>query len=437
MNEPLDTSTILDSISDGVFTVDSSWKISSFNRAAELITGIDRIEAIGQPCSEVFRSSMCGTGCALQQTIDSGSPIISRGCYFIRSDGETIPVTVSTAILRDSEGNVIGGAETFRDLSELESLKQMLASQNRSVGRIVSKSPIMESVIGLITVAAPTNSTILITGETGTGKEVSARAVHELSDRSSSPFVAINCAAIPETLLESELFGHEKGAFTGATSKKIGLFSRAGTGTLFLDEIGDITPTLQVKLLRVLQEREFVPVGGSVAIKSRARIVAATNRDLPDLVEQGIFRQDLYYRLKVIQIELPALRHRREDIPLLAEQFLTRFRPNESIRFTPDSLAILESYRWPGNIRELENAIEYASIVCGSGPIELIHLPAELRGTAVSRTGDSLKSIRDEVTADRIKTALAACNGNRNKAAKLLGIHKTTLFRRMKQFGIS
>jgi len=435
MNEPLDTSTILDSISDGVFTVDHDWKITSFNRAASQITGVPRGEAIGQRCSEVFRSSMCGEQCALKQTIEQHDPIINRGCYFIRSDGETIPVTVSTAILRDSTGKIIGGAETFRDLSEIENLKQQLADQD-SAGRIVSRSPKMQAVIQMIRVAAPSGSTILITGETGTGKEVTARAIHELSDRPDKPFVAINCAAIPETLLESELFGHEKGSFTGASYNKIGLFERAGEGTLFLDEIGDISAGLQVRLLRVLQEREFSPVGGYRVIKSNARIITATNRNLPDLVEQGLFRQDLFYRLNVVNIALPPLRERREDIPALAEQFLEQFRPGIHIGIERSTMAIMQAYSWPGNIRQLENALEYASIVCGKGPVSLNHLPAELPGTGSVNLDESLRGSRDLAEIEQIRTALRQSKGNRLEAAKILGVHKTTLFRKLKQFGI-
>ena len=263
-----DNSTILESISDGVFSVDHDWKISSFNRAAEQITGINRSEALGRYCSEVFRSSLCGEQCALRETLQTGKPIIDKRCYFINSKGKKISVTLSTAVLKDHHGNIMGGAETFRDISEIEVLKKQLSKQIK-LGSLISHSVYMKVVIAMVEAVAETSTTVLITGETGTGKEVTAKALHQLSDRNKQPFIAVNCAALPENLLESSLFGHIKGAFTGAYENKQGYFARAASGTLFLDEIGDISPALQVRLLRVLQEREFEPVGSHKPQKNR------------------------------------------------------------------------------------------------------------------------------------------------------------------------
>ena len=299
------TDIILESISDGVFTIDnSSWIISSFNRAAEEITGISRKDAIGQPCSEVFRSSLCGDNCALRTTIETGNPIINKPCYIINDKGKRIPISISTAVLRGENGAISGGVETFRDLTEVETLRNELHEQF-SVGSLVSYSSSMRKVFELVSAVASSSSTILIQGETGTGKELLAKTIHNLSSRSDKPFIAVNCGALPDTLLESELFGYKKGAFTGAVKDKKGRFALADQGTLFLDEIGEITPALQVRLLRVLQERCYEPLGSTKTECSQARIITATNRNLLELVKQKKIREDLFYRINVVRIDLP------------------------------------------------------------------------------------------------------------------------------------
>ncbi|MDD4464996.1 MAG: sigma 54-interacting transcriptional regulator [Desulfobacterales bacterium] len=318
------TEAILESISDGVFTVDLNWRITSFNRAAELITGVSRKEAIGQLCSEVFRCSMCEIECALRRTLKTGKPVIGKSGYIINSEGQRIPISVSTAVLRDDQGRIIGGAETFRDLSEIEVLRLELAGRFH-VGDLVSRSPLMQKIFAVLPAVAASPSTALILGETGTGKELMARTIHDLSPRCKGPFVAVNCGALPETLLESELFGYKKGAFTGAEKDKIGRFAMAKGGTLFLDEIGEMSPALQVRLLRVLQDQTYEPLGATVSEKADARIVVATNKDLADQIRKGLFREDLYYRVNVVRIELPPLRRRKEDIPILADSFINRF----------------------------------------------------------------------------------------------------------------
>ena len=438
-----DKNPILESISDGVFSVDLDWRISSFNRAAEKITGVDRADALGRYCSEVFRSSLCGEQCALRETLRTNKPIINKDCYFINSKGQKISVSLSTAVLKDNVGNIIGGAETFRDLSEIEVLKKQLTKQLKPHS-LISYSPVMKPVIAMVDAVAATSATVLITGETGTGKEVTAKALHYASEQKDQAFIGVNCAALPENLLESTLFGHVKGAFTGAHENKEGYFARAANGTLFLDEIGDISPALQVRLLRVLQEREFEPVGSQISKKTNARIITATNKDLLSLVSEGKFREDLYYRLNVIKINLPNLAERVEDIPFLVELFMLRFNllHKKSLKgVSPDALKQLQSYSWPGNIRELENSIERACILCQDSYIQLGCFPfITVENSQVQKIAlaphDSLGASREESEKQMIINALKN-NHSKIATAKALGIHKTTLFRKMKKYQIA
>jgi PAS domain S-box-containing protein len=433
------TEAILESISDGVFTVDMNWLITSFNRAAEEITGVQRKEAIGRHCSEVFRSSMCGVDCALQKTLKTGRPVIGKSGYIIKANGNRIPISISTAVLKDPDGSVIGGAETFRDLSDVEALRRELQGKHR-IGDLVSRSPLMQKVLEILPAIAASRSTVLILGETGTGKGLVARTIHELSPVSRGPFVAVSCAALPDTLLESELFGYKTGAFTGANKDKPGRFSLAKGGTLFLDEIGEMSPALQVRLLQVLQERTYEPLGSTRSETTDARIIVATNKDLAEQTRKGFFREDLYYRVNVIRVELPPLRRRKEDIPILAEQFVERFNrlQGKSIEgIGAESLSLLMAHNWPGNVRELENIIERAFIMCSDGLISIKHLPEELKaqsppGSAVS----DVKSFHDMLDIQSFRSALERNGYNRLAAAKELGIHKTTFFRKVKKLGI-
>ncbi len=431
------TASILESISDGVFTVDSDWRITSFNRAAEAITGTPREEAMGRRCCDVFRSSMCEATCPLRRTLSEGRPIIGESGYIINADGERIPISVSTAVLRDSAGRVIGGAETFRDMSEIEALRRELEGRSR-VGDLVSRSRLMQRVFEVLPPIAASPSTVLIQGETGTGKELLARTIHDLSPRAGGPFIAVNCGALPDSLLESELFGYKTGAFTGAIRDKAGRFALARGGTLFLDEIGEVSPAVQIRLLRVLQERAFDPLGSTRTEVTDARIIAATNRDLKELTQQGLFREDLYYRINVIRVELPPLRRRKEDIPLLVGQFVDRFNRLQERSVpgvTSQALSLLMAHDWPGNVRELENVIERSFVLCGDEWIGLEHLPEELTG-APSGSIPGTRPVRDLMDAQAIRGALERNNYNRLRAAGELGIHKTTLFRRMRKLGI-
>jgi PAS domain S-box-containing protein len=435
------TDAILESISDGVFTVDAEWCITTFNRAAEEITGVSRQEAIGRRCSEVFRSSMCGASCALKQTLETGKPIIGKSAYIIDSQENRIPISISTAALRDAEGRLIGGAETFRDLSEVEALRRELKEGEFRVGDLTSRSPLMQRVFEVLPAIAASLSTVLILGETGTGKELIARTIHSLSTHNRGSFIAVNCGALPDTLLESELFGYKAGAFTGALKDKPGRFALAKGGTIFLDEITELSPAFQVRLLRVLQERTYEPLGGSRCESTDARVIAATNQNIVEQVRQGFFREDLYYRVNVTRLELPPLRRRKEDIPLLVSQFIARFNhlQQKNIKGTDaEALSLLMAYDWPGNIRELTNVIEHAFILCSEGDISIKHLPGELTNReAESVARRDTRSAHDILDIQAIWGALERNAFNRLAAARDLGIHKTTLFRRIKKLGIS
>jgi len=434
------TDAILESISDGVFTIDRDWIITSFNRAAEQITGIKRNEAVGHLCSEVFRSSLCEGACALRLTMGNGKSLINLHCFIINAAGHRVPISISTAVMRDESGNIIGGAETFRDLSEVESLRQELSERSR-VGELVSRSSSMQKIFDLLPTIAQSDSTVLINGETGTGKELLAKAIHKMSKRVENPFVAINCGALPDTLLESELFGYKKGAFTGANHDKPGRFALADGGTLFLDEIGDISQALQVRLLRVIQERIYEPLGSTNSESTDVRIIVATNRNLSEMVKKGLFREDLFYRINVIRLELPPLRKRKGDVPLLVEHFIERFNRIQHKNvpgITPAALELLMAHDWPGNVRELENVIERAFVICGNGRLTVSHLPDELTGKKLSpqSSGNIVAAVKHTET-QSILNALQKYGNNRMAAAASLGIHRSTFYRKVKALGVA
>ncbi len=433
------TEIILESISDGVFTVDHDWRIMSFNRAAEDITGISRNEAVGRHCWEVFRANMCEGDCALKRTMKEGKPIVSTSTYIINSEKKRIPITVSTSLLKDENGEVLGGAETFRDISLVEELRKELTSRFKA-GDMVSRSLSMRKLFELLPQVADSDSTVLIQGETGTGKELLARAIHNSSRRKDKPFVAINCGALPDTLLESELFGYKEGAFTNAVKDKPGHFEMAEGGTILLDEIGDTSPAFQIRLLRVLQEHEFQPLGSVKTVKADIRVVTASNRDLAGMVEIEEFRQDLFYRINVVRMVLPPLRDRMEDIPLLVERFVERMNriSGKSISgINNETLSLLMSHNYPGNIRELENIIEHAFVLCSEGVILPCHLPAGLvPAPSVSPGNGILNETLKSAEAGAIMDALERNGYNRKAAADELGMHKSTLFRKIKRLGI-
>lgn len=428
---------ILDSVADGVFTVDGEFRVTSFNRAAEEITGVPRDEALGRPCCEVFRASICEAQCALKETMHTGRSVVNRQVYILRPDGERVPISVSTALLKDRQGNIMGGVETFRDLRLVEQLRAEIARQY-TFADILSKNAEMQRIFALLPAVAESDSTVLIEGESGTGKELFARAIHNLSSRRDKPLVTVNCGALPDTLLESELFGYKAGAFTDARKDKPGRFALAEGGTIFLDEIGDVSPALQVRLLRVLEGKTYEPLGGTESVKANVRVVAASNRSLADLVKAGTFRQDLYYRVNVIKVTLPPLRRRREDIPLLVDHFIARFnrlRERDIAGVSPEVLQILMNHDYPGNVRELENVIEHAFILCRGGLIRQEHLPDPLRPAEAAPAVACVTTLQ-ELEARFIYDALKRHAWNRAATAQELGIHKTTLWRKIKQLGL-
>jgi PAS domain S-box-containing protein len=451
MKDPMDesmeneTRIILDSIADGVFTVDSNWKITSFNRAAEAITGINKSEAIGRLCWDVFRASICAQHCALRQTINTGRPISGQALFIANADGARVPVSISTALLKDKHGKVIGGVETFRDLSEVENLRKELTGR-KSFLDIVTNNKEMKRLFGVLEMISSSDTTVLIEGESGTGKELFAKAIHSLSHRSTGPLTIVNCASLPDTLLESELFGYKAGAFTDAKRDKPGRIELARGGTLFLDEIGDLSLSLQVKILRLLQEKTFDPLGGIRSEKANIRIVAATNKNLAEMVKEGTFRQDLFYRINVARLFLPPLRRRKEDIPLLADFFMRKYSHiNGSCleSLSPAALSVLMAHDFPGNVRELENIIEYTSLICKDKQIGLSHLPDYLREPSERPSTEAPKTVLvgglhsfKLVERDFIYRTLQENQWNRSATAAELGIHPSTLWRKMKQLQI-
>lgn len=438
------TQIIIDSIADGVFTVDKDWKITSYNRAAEKITGIGKDEAIGRYCWEVFKASICEKECSLKRTMETGRPIINQQIFIVNSKGDRIPISISTAILKDKNDNIIGGVETFRDLSVVEQLRKELARQH-TFFNIISKNREMQRLFEMLELVSGNDTTVLLEGESGTGKELFARAIHSLSQRKKGPIITVNCGALPDTLLESELFGYKAGAFTDAKRDKPGRFAQAENGTLFLDEIGDISPMLQMRLLRVLQEKVYEPLGSTKSEKADVRIVAATNKNLEEMVQQGLFREDLYYRINIVTLFLPPLRERKEDIPLLVEHFLRRFnslRGKEIKGLSAKAMNILMSYDFPGNIRELENIVEYTTVVCKNHFVRKEHLPEtlhqkiDLRKIPASEKFTEREPSLEAVEKDIIYKTLKKNNWSRKLTASQMGIHPTTLWRKMKRLNL-
>jgi PAS domain S-box-containing protein len=432
---------ILSSIADGVFTVDSDRIITSFNPAAERITGIPSSRAIGRRCYDIFHSDICAE-CPLVKTLETGVEAIDRPASITSVEGTRVPISISTAVLKDDDGKVLGAVETFRDLSAIENLRKEL-ERKYSFEDIISKSPEIHKLFAVLPDIAESESTVLIQGPSGSGKELFASAIHNLSPRRDQNNVIINCGTLPPQLFESELFGYVKGAFTDAKKDKRGKLALADKGTVFFDEIGELPLSTQAKLLRLLQQREYEPLGSTAPVKVDIRVVAATNRDLREQVAQGKFRDDLYFRVAVVKLELPPLKARREDIPYLVDHFIKRFndrRGKSIIGVSPDVMRILMGYDFPGNIRELENIIEYGFVVCRGKIIQEEHLPAELHQSIQQTTSASeplstpmAEKIQEEM---RLKSALTKHKGHIAKSASELGIHRTTLWRKLKRYNI-
>ena len=432
------TDVILNSIADGVFTVDKDWCITSFNRAAQEITGVPLELALGRKCFDVFQANICQSNCALRDTLSTGRNWVDRRVNILNRAGERVSVSVSTSILRDQEGNSVGGVETFRDLSAIERLRREI-DQQYTFEDIISKNHRIRRILDILPDIAASDCTVLIQGATGTGKELVARAIHNLSGRKKHKFVAVNCGALPDTLLESELFGYMKGAFTGADRDKPGRFQRAAKGTLFLDEIADISSALQVKLLRVLQEREFEPLGATSTIKADIRVIVATNKPLAEQVALGRFREDLFYRLNVVKIDLPPLAERREDIPLLIQHLIGQFNAKlgTNVReMSEQAIQQLMQHPLPGNVRQLQNIVECAMVLCRSDVLDLDCLPSDQRLGPTSIPDPPPTNPFAVAEAETIRYALREHAGHRGQTAQALGIDKSTLWRKMKRFDI-
>ncbi|MFN8625017.1 MAG: sigma 54-interacting transcriptional regulator [Candidatus Binatia bacterium] len=424
---------VFDSMSDGVLVCDAAMRVTRFNAAAEQITGWARHKAIGATCDEIFQGFLCGHGCAVQRSAIGGEGARDQEVMIQRSDGHGRLIVLNTSTVRAPAGEPMGVVVVFRDITELARLRTELRGHSE-FANLVGRSPAMRALYEQIDDVAASEATVLLLGETGVGKELVAEAIHHASRRAAGPLVKVNCSALSEGLLESELFGHVRGAFTGAMRDKVGRFELASGGTVFLDEIGELSMSTQVKLLRVLQEKEIERVGEARTIPVDCRIVAATNRDLRALVRRGSFREDLFYRLSVIPIHVPPLRERRADVPLLAEHFLAHFRVQEGKSidgFAPEAIDSLLEYRWPGNVRELENAVAFAVIKCRSRRIAVEHLPPEIR-----EAGMTTRPRSETISRSAIEAALQKTGGNRLRAARTLGIGRATLYRKLEEFGI-
>jgi len=426
---------IFNSISDGIFTIDKNCRITSFNRAAEKITGFSASEANGKHCFDIFRTDVCNKRCALKDTLKTEEAIENIRVTIISKNGTEIPIRVTTTILRDKNNSIIGAVELFKDISELENLKECI-NKKRTLDDIVSMNPHMQQIKSLLPSIAESDCNVLIQGPSGSGKELFAQVIHNLSSRKYGPYIKLNCAALPAQLLESELFGYEKGAFTDAKHDKPGQFCLANGGTLLLDEISEMDISLQVKLLRVLNNGEYRPLGSSKTLYSDARIIAATNSDLKHEIESGGFRGDLFYRINVMNIKIPPLRERPEDIPLLVDYFLKIYRKknrNMVEKISPDALRILRKYSFPGNVRELENAIQHTFVMCRKGVILPEHLPETILDENVIQ-----ENVRQNVKSEKelIIESLKRNNGNKSKAAVELGMHRSTLWRKIKELRV-
>jgi PAS domain S-box-containing protein len=444
-DSPAWTRLILDSIADGVFTVDQQGRITSFNKAAERITGFSKEEAVGQYCHEIFRSNLCFEACALKHTAETTETIVNLEVNILNRDNKEIPISISTAVVRDESGNVVGAVETFRDLSLIKQLRKEISS-SYSFQDILGRSKSMLELFQILPDISQSDATVLLEGESGTGKELFAAAIHNLSSRKQQALIKVNCAALPETLLESELFGYKKGAFTDAKSDKPGRFRQANGGTILLDEIGDMSKGTQVKLLRVLEQKEFEPLGSTKTERVDVRIITATNRNLMEMMHRREFREDLFFRINVIRLNIPPLRERREDIPLLIDHFMERINLKQSKQIkkvSPSALRILLNYDFPGNVRELENIIEHAIILTKGIEIQPRNLPSYLRSKQIEPPARAKISeeqdlaVLERVERDLIASALERNGGSTAAAAKELGIHRSTLWRKMKRYGIA
>lgn len=440
--------TIVDTLQDGLMVVDPMGRIIAANPAAERVTGYRAEELIGKSC-RILNCTGCkiiGKGAGTQWCgLFNRGAIKEKKCLITNKDRHSVHIIKSASVLRNEMGEIIGAVETLTDITEKIRQQQEISNLRKTFHLdegyhgILGKSPVMLNLFETIENVAQSDTPVMILGESGSGKELVARAIHRASGRSDKPYVKVNCAALNENLLESELFGHVKGAYTGADRMRVGRFEAAHEGTIFLDEIGDIPPAIQIKLLRVLEDRKIERVGDNRPIPVDVRVITATHKRLETLIEQGLFREDLYFRINVFPLYCPPLSERREDIPLIAQSFIRRNATSSGkkiIGLTPEALETLTDYAWPGNVRELRNAIEYAFVLCQSGGIGIQHLPHKIvhgtfdpKATCVLDPG----CVKDR---ESLINVLRQAGGNQSKAAKMLGVSRVTVWKRMKKFGI-
>ncbi|MHB8120704.1 MAG: sigma-54 interaction domain-containing protein [Desulfuromonadaceae bacterium] len=434
-----DFSTILDSVADGVFTVDDQMVILSFNRAAEEITGYSHDEAIGMHCYEVFRSEACTIACPVKEAIETGASVLNREVEIVDRNNNKKPISVSASVLLDSSGKPRGGVETIRDLSFIHTLKNELHDKF-TFQNLISRNHSMRRLFDVMADIAASEATVFLHGESGTGKELFARAIHDLSPRRKGPLVIVNCGALPETLLEAEIFGVRKGAYTGAGENRPGRLELCNGGTFFLDEIGDLPLQLQVKLLRVLENKEYQPLGAKNPLKADVRFITATHRNLAKMVEEGTFRRDLYFRINIVELNIPPLRERKEDIPLLIEIALKKFNLSygkKVQRASPEVLKLLLAHDFPGNVRELLNLIEQAVILCKGNEIGIDLMP---KGFLLESNGKEKPARRRSSKSPDLNVlneVISRHKGNRTGAAQELGVDRSTLWRWVKNAGIT
>lgn len=455
---PFNLADILRSMSDAVVTIDPAKRVTSMNAAAEAMLGIAGAEAIGRTCGEVVGSEICGSNCPFDPVWERGETAVNFNVTLGTRPGGRIPVSVCTSLLKNEAGERIGVIHSIRDirhvlhlLGELErseaevarteeKLTTLLQRRDR-LGDIIGGSPKMQEIFDLVQVVARSDVTVLLQGESGTGKELIALTIHAMGHRANGPFIKVSCAALPETLLESELFGHVRGAFTGAIKDKAGRFELADKGTIFLDEVAEMSPSVQVKLLRVLQERKFERVGGTRTVTVDLRVIAASNRDLQKAIQEGVFREDLFYRLNVIPIMVPPLRDRKEDIALLVNSIVARLAaesPSKAVKVSSEAMNLLVDYDWPGNVRELENALEFALVRKTGDALLPEFLPPWIKKREKKNNdpGHLLKDVLGEKEREEIVKKLAQCQGKVSDAAKALGVGRTTLWRKRRLYQI-
>jgi len=442
---------LLESIGDGIFVLDPLGTIIVWNPAMEKITGYSSAEIKGQSC-KILNFNQCFDKdcptCIKDCGILKYGKVEPTECLLSHKNGHSLCVTKNARVIKNNQNKLMGIVEVVTDLTELKNTRLKMEEATRRLGElnrlggIIAKSQVMQNVFTFIKASAASDATILVQGESGTGKELVAGAIHSIGERRDRPLVIINCSALSESLLESELFGHVKGAFTGAVRDRMGRFEEADGGTIFLDEIGEITPYMQVKLLRVLQQKEIERVGESKKRKIDIRIITATNKDLKSLVDTGQFREDLYYRLKVFPIYLPPLRNRKEDIPLLVNHFITLNNETANIKAKGISKAALKAfldYTWPGNIRELANAIEHAFVLCSDRQIDISDLPFEIREMSagpVEKEKPITKKGSFALTREKLIDLLHDSDWNKAEVARRVGLSRASIWKYMKKWEI-